>query len=119
MDGQYANVSFICTQTDDCEATEIMRDHADVASRTPGRLEDMQAIADKIREAQRKMNELAMAEEDLVDKVIDARNEKKTQKLKLRRTKKRRVRKISKVTIIQALWRGRCIRSANITIGPP
>uniref|UniRef100_A0A7S1BLA9 Uncharacterized protein n=1 Tax=Corethron hystrix TaxID=216773 RepID=A0A7S1BLA9_9STRA len=33
MDGQYGNVSFICTQTDDCEATEIMRDHADVAKK--------------------------------------------------------------------------------------
>jgi hypothetical protein len=27
MDGQYGNISFICTQTDDCEATEIMLDH--------------------------------------------------------------------------------------------
>ena len=31
MDGQYGNVLFICTKTDDCEATEIMRDHEDVA----------------------------------------------------------------------------------------
>ena len=27
----HMQVSFICTQTDDCEPTEIMRDHADVA----------------------------------------------------------------------------------------
>jgi hypothetical protein len=31
MDGAYGNVSFVCTQTDDCEATETMRDHQDVA----------------------------------------------------------------------------------------
>jgi hypothetical protein len=30
MDGQYGNIAFICTQTDDCEATEIMRDHEDI-----------------------------------------------------------------------------------------
>ena len=39
MDGQYGNIAFICTQTDDCEATEIMCDHEDVAVRIPGRWE--------------------------------------------------------------------------------
>jgi len=31
MDGAYGNVSFVCTQTDDCEVTEAICDHADVA----------------------------------------------------------------------------------------
>jgi len=110
MDGQYANVSFICTQTDDCEATEIMRDHADVAQRQPGRWEEMEAISGRIREAQIKMNELAMAEEDLIDLVQDARREHKQTKQKLKRTEKRRIRLIQKVTLIQALWRGRKVR---------
>ena len=48
MDGQYGNVSFICTQTDDCEATEIMRDHSDVAGTVPGRLEKMQQLFDEL-----------------------------------------------------------------------
>ena len=41
MDGNYGNVFFICTQTDDIEATETMRDHADVAQEVPGRWEKM------------------------------------------------------------------------------
>lgn len=30
MDGQYCNVSFICTQTDDCEVSECIQEHKDV-----------------------------------------------------------------------------------------
>ena len=41
MDGNYGNVFFICTQTDDIEATETMRDHADVAQNVEGRYEKM------------------------------------------------------------------------------
>ena len=41
MDGNYGNVFFICTQTDDIEATETMREHADVAQNVEGRYEKM------------------------------------------------------------------------------
>ena len=41
QDGNYGNLFFICTQTDDIEATETMRDHADVAQEMPGRWEKM------------------------------------------------------------------------------
>jgi hypothetical protein len=47
MDGQYGNVSFICTQTDDCEPSEIMRDHEDVA-RGMGHWEKMKSLYDEI-----------------------------------------------------------------------
>ena len=31
MDGKYGAVSFICTKTDDCEASEVEQDHEDIA----------------------------------------------------------------------------------------
>ena len=65
MDGQYGNVSFICTQTDDCEATEIMRDHADVAQKVPGRWERMNKISSKISDLEKEISDLAQAEDDL------------------------------------------------------
>ena len=37
MDGQYGNIAFVCTQTDDVEATEIWRDHQDVSALDPER----------------------------------------------------------------------------------
>jgi hypothetical protein len=65
MDGQYGNVSFICTQTDDCEATEIMRDHQDVALQKPGRWEKMTHLLEKITKLEKDLNDLAQEEEDL------------------------------------------------------
>ena len=58
MDGQYGNVSFICTQTDDCEATEIMRDHEDVARRVGGRWEQMTGLDEALRQVQADEDEL-------------------------------------------------------------
>ena len=52
MDGQYGNVSFICTQTDDVEPTEIYRDHADVADRVPGRLEKIRGLVNDLDKLQ-------------------------------------------------------------------
>lgn len=65
MDGQYGNISFICTQTDDCEATEIMRDHQEVAATLPGRWERMTALLDGIGDVERELLELQQAEDDL------------------------------------------------------
>ena len=65
MDGNYGNVCFICTQTDDCESTEIMRDHADVAINTEGRWEKMNSILNFIGKLEKKIGDLREAEEDL------------------------------------------------------
>jgi hypothetical protein len=65
MDGQYGNVSFICTQTDDCEATEIMRDHSDIAQNIEGRWEKMETISEQITELEKKIADLKEEEEDL------------------------------------------------------
>jgi hypothetical protein len=65
MDGQYGNVSFICTQTDDLEATETMRDHADVAQREPGRWEKMESLSEEISDLEKKQNNQLQEEEDL------------------------------------------------------
>ena len=67
MDGQYGAVSFICTQTDDCSPSEIVRDHADLAAQVPMRLETMQA---KLKESER-----ARAEVEELDSAEAARKE--------------------------------------------
>ena len=48
MDGKYGNIFFVCSQTDDIEATETMRDHLDVAKHVHGRWEKMTALATDI-----------------------------------------------------------------------
>lgn len=65
MDGQYGNVSFICTQTDDCEATEIMRDHSDIAQTKEGRWERMAEISSQISQLEKEIGDLREEEEDL------------------------------------------------------
>jgi hypothetical protein len=64
MDGQYGNVFFICTQTDDLEATETMRDHADVAQQVPGRWEKMEELANSISMIENELNDLKEEEEE-------------------------------------------------------
>jgi hypothetical protein len=73
MDGNYGNVSFICTQTDDCETEEIMRDHEDVARNVPGRWEQMNALRDEITALDKRSRELIHDEEELKLQVEDAR----------------------------------------------
>jgi len=65
MDGQYGNVTFICTQTDDCEATEIMRDHEDIAVHVSGRWEKMTELREEINAFETKLSDLQQQEEDL------------------------------------------------------
>jgi len=62
MDGQYGAVSFICTQTDDCSPSEIVRDHADLAAQVPMRLETMQAKLKESERARAEIEELDSAE---------------------------------------------------------
>ena len=73
MDGQYGNIAFICTQTDDCEATEIMRDHEDIAARVPGRWEKMTSLRDKLNGIEAQLSDLQQEEEDLKDAVVEAK----------------------------------------------
>lgn len=72
MDGQYGNVPFICTQTDDCEATEIMRDHQDVAMNKPGHWERMTELLTKITKLEMERTDLLQQEEDLKADFEDA-----------------------------------------------
>mmetsp|Transcript_14818 Transcript_14818/g.32186 ORF Transcript_14818/g.32186 Transcript_14818/m.32186 type:complete len:794 (-) Transcript_14818:1105-3486(-) len=75
MDGNYGNVFFICTQTDDIEATETMRDHADVAQEVPGRWEKMTELVDSISEYEKQMVPLVQQEEDFEEQVEDAKQQ--------------------------------------------
>ncbi|KAL7529808.1 hypothetical protein ACHAXR_004427, partial [Thalassiosira sp. AJA248-18] len=75
MDGQYGNVFFICTQTDDIEATETMRDHADVAQEVPGRWEKMTELAEGISGFEAQLHPLLQQEEDLEGQLEDAKQQ--------------------------------------------
>eukprot|EP00536_Pseudo-nitzschia_multiseries_P011811 jgi/Psemu1/289916/fgenesh1_pg.422_\ len=72
MDGQYGNIAFICTQTDDCEATEIMCDHEDIAVGVPGRWESMSDLRDTINGFETDLSDLQQEEEDLKFAVDEA-----------------------------------------------
>ncbi len=69
MDGQYSNVFFICTQTDDLEPTETMRDHSDVAQEEPGRWEKMTELASEISSLEKQVSDKLQEEEDLEGQV--------------------------------------------------
>mmetsp|Transcript_8989 Transcript_8989/g.17921 ORF Transcript_8989/g.17921 Transcript_8989/m.17921 type:complete len:1419 (-) Transcript_8989:154-4410(-) len=69
MDGQYSNVFFICTQTDDLEPTETMRDHSDVAQEEPGRWEKMTELASEITSLEKQISDKLQEEEDLEGQV--------------------------------------------------
>jgi len=77
MDGQYGNVSFICTQTDDCEASEIMRDHEDVAQEKEGRWEKMTALRDEVMSKEVRLLDLTQKEDTLKDDLKDAQEAEK------------------------------------------
>ena len=76
MDGQYGNVSFICTHSDDCENTEIMRDHEDVVKSVEGRWDkimELQHQIDAVEKEQVDLNEkedeLKAEREDMIDDI--------------------------------------------------
>ena len=75
MDGNYGNVFFICTQTDDLEATETMRDHQDIAEEVAGRWEKMCELADVIAQLESKINSKQQEKEDLDAQLEDAKLE--------------------------------------------
>ena len=71
MDGQYSNVFFICTQTDDLEPTETMRDHSDIAQEEAGRWEKMSELASEISLLEKQISDKLQEEEDLEGQVED------------------------------------------------
>ena len=73
MDGQYGNIAFICTQTDDCEVQEIMRDHEDVAIKEEGRWEQMTDLLDKINNIEIELSNKKEEEEELKLAVDEAK----------------------------------------------
>ena len=75
MDGQYSNVFFICTQTDDLEPTETMRDHSDVAQEEPGRWEKMTELASEISSLEKLIGDKLQEEEDLTAQVEESKQQ--------------------------------------------
>jgi len=73
MDGKYGKLAFVCTQTDDCEATEILRDHADVAQQVPGRWEQLLELQEAIRDVEALLHELEQEKEDFASEYDDAK----------------------------------------------
>ena len=64
MDGQYGSVAFICTQTDDCEPSEIWNDHKDVAKHVPGRYEQMERLCTEMEQLRSEENTLCSKQDD-------------------------------------------------------
>jgi Dynamin family len=71
MDGQYGNVAFICTHSDECENTEIIRDHEDVAKNVEGRWEKIKDLQNQIDAVQKEQAELNQTEEDLEEELVE------------------------------------------------
>jgi hypothetical protein len=67
MDGNYGYFFFICTQTDDLEATETMRDHPDVAEEIPGSWEKMRDLSTRISSLESKINKKMHEKEEIGD----------------------------------------------------
>jgi hypothetical protein len=86
MDGQYGNVSFICTHTDELEATETLRDHADVAQQEPGRWEKMTELSEAIADLEKQRYDKVQQEEDLKLELEEAKQRLQDAKKKLRET---------------------------------
>jgi hypothetical protein len=74
MDGQYGNVLFICTQTDDCEVTETIRDHKDVAAQKPGRWKKMTDLSETLKIHDKELADLRQKEEDLKKQYEDSQS---------------------------------------------
>ena len=72
MDGQYGKVSFICTRCDECEATEILEDHKDVAELVDGRWEQMMGLKDQMDDIDKQRNDTHHQEENVMAELEDA-----------------------------------------------
>jgi GTP-binding protein EngB required for normal cell division len=75
MDGNYGNVFFICTQTDDLEATETMRDHQDIAEEVPGRWEKMCDLSRLISSLETQINKKMHEKEELEIQIDDIKQD--------------------------------------------
>lgn len=99
MDGQYGNVSFICTQTDTCEPAEVMRDHEDVAREVNGRWEKMIGIKDMIKAIPQEKKDLAEKKRILSKELRRARQSVKSTEKEIEEKQKERKKMGGKGTI--------------------
>ena len=65
MDGQYGNLAFVCTHSDDCEVSEILQDHEDVARKEAGRWEWLTENSQRIAELDKEKDVLEQSADDL------------------------------------------------------
>jgi ABC-type phosphate transport system auxiliary subunit len=72
MDGQYGSVAFICTQTDDCEPSEIWNDHKDVARHVEGRYEQMEKLNAQMEQLRDEENTLCTKQDEFAQPVHNA-----------------------------------------------
>jgi len=63
MDGAYGNVSFVCTQTDECKAKVIIRDHANVAKET-GLWHNVTSLQQQATDLEKKLTDLRQKKKD-------------------------------------------------------
>ena len=71
MDGQYANLAFVCTHSDDCEVSEILQDHEDVARKEAGRWEWLTEKSQQIAELDKQRDALEQSADDLRTELED------------------------------------------------
>ena len=69
MDGQYGNVTYICSATDECNPKELWTQLAEFAGEEPGRREQLQCIFDQLDHAQSEFNEQSNEEESRVERL--------------------------------------------------
>lgn len=84
----YSNVFFICTQTDDLETTETMRDHQDIAEEVEGRWEKMQDLSKKIATLETRINQKQSEKEELESVIDDIKQDIKDSRGELKEAEK-------------------------------
>ena len=71
MDGQYTNLAFVCTHSDDCEVSEVLQDHEDVARKEKGCWEWMNEKINQISALEKQKDALQQAADDLREDLED------------------------------------------------
>lgn len=69
MDGQYGNVTYICSATDECNPRELWSQLAEFAGEVPGRREHVQGLFDRLDLAQLEFNALSTEEESRIEQL--------------------------------------------------
>ena len=95
MDGQYGNVTYICSATDECNPKELWSQLAQHADEVPGRRECLQVLFDRLEQEQAKFNVLSTAEDRRLEQLSRLKEEMDEHK-KLAKKDKREVEKLEK-----------------------